>query len=79
VRATLQRIEAAAKLGFTAAVVPKALEGSLVIDRAVTESIAVHYAANLAEALDLVLDAPAKTRTAIAARLGGLVSIRPAP
>src|SRR6185436_16133525 len=79
VRATLQRIEAAAKLGFTAAVVPRALEGSLVLDKGVMAAIEVHYAAHLADALDLVLDAPAKRRTAIAARLGGVVSLRPAP
>jgi ATP-dependent Lon protease len=79
VRATLQRVEAAAKLGYKVAVVPAVLEGSLVLEKATLAAIEVRYARHLSAALEHVLDAPAKTRNAIAARLGGIVALRPAP
>ncbi|HUR61965.1 MAG TPA: ATP-dependent protease LonB [Candidatus Thermoplasmatota archaeon] len=75
VRATLQRIEAAAAVGYTHAVVPASLEGTLVIDVAVLAKIQVHYCGRLSDALQLVLDAPAGTRNALANRL--VVAIRP--
>ena len=64
VRATLQRIEAAARLGFKHAIIPATLEGTLVLDKPVLETIEVHYVQHLAHALDAVLDAPTKTRHA---------------
>jgi ATP-dependent Lon protease len=79
VRASLQRIEAAAKLGYKKAIVPAVLEGSLVFDPDVSDLIEVHYADHLADALGLCLEAPAKVRNAITDRLGRTVAIRPAP
>jgi Lon-like ATP-dependent protease len=75
VRATLQRIEAAAEVGYTHAIVPASLRGTLVIDEAVLERIQVHYCQKLGDALQLVLDAPAATRNALAGRL--VVAIQP--
>ena len=79
VRATLQRIEAAAAQGYKVAIVPAALGGSLVMDKAVLAKIKVLYVPTLAAALGEALDAPAKTRQALSARLGSLVALRPAP
>jgi hypothetical protein len=50
-----------------------------VLDGPVLKVIQVRYVSHLADAIDEVLDAPAKTRHALAGRLGGLVSIKPAP
>jgi ATP-dependent Lon protease len=58
VRATLQRVEAAMKLGFAFAVVPEAIRSSLLLDDYIRENIEVLYCNTLGDVLEKVLDAP---------------------
>ncbi|MEA3202284.1 MAG: ATP-dependent Lon protease [Thermoplasmata archaeon] len=69
VRATLQRLEAAAALGYRRAIVPAAALASLLADEpglATLEIVACH---DLAEVLDAALDATPQAKVALSGRL----------
>ena len=69
VRATLQRVEAAAHRGYARAVVPASLQGSLLVDEHARARITLVYCETLAEALRESLDAPDVDMTSLATRL----------
>ncbi len=62
VRHTLQRIEAAAAVGFKRAVVPSSLRHRLVVDRHILERIEVVYCDRLADVLEYALGKPSRKR-----------------
>jgi predicted ATP-dependent protease len=79
VRATLQRIETAAALGFKRAVVPKSLEGTLVLDVAVLDAIDIRYCATLTDVLAESLDDKDANTAPVLDRLDGREAARGRP
>jgi len=69
VRATLQRIEAAAKLGFRAAIVPAAIKTSLLVDAYIRKKIEIVFCETLAEVAARVFTGPAAAKKSIVERL----------
>ena len=69
VRATLQRIEAAANLGYKRAIVPASLAESLLVDEPVRARIEVIPCETLAEVLAHVLDASDLHKVSLSGRL----------
>ncbi|HUR62258.1 MAG TPA: ATP-dependent protease LonB [Candidatus Thermoplasmatota archaeon] len=69
VRATLQRIEAAAASGYHRALVPSSLQGNLVLEPGTLEAIQVVYCATLADVLAEALDCPPARRDDLVSRL----------
>ncbi len=69
VRATLQRIEAAANLGYKFAVVPSALKDSLLVDEYIQERIEIVYCDTLGDVLGRALDATELVKSGISTRL----------
>ncbi len=65
IRHTLQRIEAAAAVGFRRAVVPSSLRDRMVVDRAILERIEVVYCDRFADVLDLAIAKPTSKRTRV--------------
>ncbi|HUR68947.1 MAG TPA: ATP-dependent protease LonB [Candidatus Thermoplasmatota archaeon] len=69
VHSTLQRIEAAAALGFTKAVVPGALRGGLLVDEPTARKIQVVHCDTLPEVLAHALDASESVMVSLSGRL----------
>ncbi len=65
VDAMLQRIEAAADLGFKTAAVPAELEEELLLDDHVRDRIRIVYCASLVDVLDAMIDAPEKEKSSL--------------
>lgn len=72
---TLQRIEIASKMGIRNAIVPKSLEGSLVIDDYILEQINVIYCESLMESLEHVLDVGNRTKEGLFDRLDRIKTV----
>lgn len=69
VRATLQRIEAAAHLGYKRACVPAAIESSLLVDEHIRATIQVTYCESLGDVLRHALEGEEDVKASLAARL----------
>jgi ATP-dependent Lon protease len=69
VRALLQRIEAAARLGYAHVVVPASAQKTLLVDDYIREQIDIVYCDTLAEVLRTVLDAPEGLKLALTSRI----------
>lgn len=69
VRATLQRIEAAAAFGFSHVIVPKSLEKSLLVDAHIREQIQIVYCDTFAEAVSHAIEATDDVRGKLLDRL----------
>jgi Lon-like ATP-dependent protease len=69
VRATLQRIEAAAHLGYKRACVPAVIESSLLVDAHIRQKIEVTYCDTLGEVLRHALEGGDDVKASLAARL----------
>lgn len=72
-RSTLQRIEAAALLGYRFAIVPEAVRDTLLVDDYILEKIQVLFCRTLGDVFQHVLDASPKEKTRLIERLGGSV------
>ena len=70
VRATLQRVEAAANRGYARAVVPASLKDTLLVDERVRARIDILHCETLAEALREALDASDHVKVQLTTRLG---------
>jgi Lon-like ATP-dependent protease len=70
-RATLQRIEAASKLGFKACIVPESIRSTLLVDEYIRNKIKIVHCGNLGDVLDEVIAAPAKDKRDLVERLRG--------
>jgi lon-related putative ATP-dependent protease len=79
VRATLQRIEAAAATGYKTAVVPASLEGTLVLDEETIQAIDIRYCKNLVEVLGCALDDKDGRRAELLSRLPSRPAARGRP
>jgi Lon-like ATP-dependent protease len=79
VRATLQRIETAAALGFKRAIVPSSLEGTLVLDEAVLKAIDIRYCSTLGDVLAEALDGQDANTSLVLERLQGREAARGRP
>lgn len=69
VRGLVQRIEAAASVGYRAVIVPAAAKAEILLDPEVEARIEVVYVRNLADVLAHVLAGPATVVEALALRL----------
>lgn len=69
VHSTLQRIEAAASLGFKKAIVPSSLKGALLVDEPTMRKIDIIYSDSLLDVLSHVLDASPAAMSSLTGRL----------
>ncbi|HLE96540.1 MAG TPA: ATP-dependent protease LonB [Candidatus Thermoplasmatota archaeon] len=69
VRATLQRVEAAAFAGFRKVIVPEAIRTSLLVDEHIRERIEIIYCDSIGDVLEHALDATADVKDRLTSRL----------
>ncbi|HVL47201.1 MAG TPA: ATP-dependent protease LonB [Candidatus Thermoplasmatota archaeon] len=77
VRATLQRIEAAANLGYKKVIVPASIRESLLVDDYILNRIEVIYCDTLAEVLGFMLDAHGDVKKKLTGRLSDATASSP--